>query len=155
MQAMASELKTIKDELNILVQDRIPGLLPIKYDEAITIDDEYIRNIIFTEVKNGNKRKFEYRLVMHNDSLSVIRPDVQILIFNDIGIQIGATHVEYKDASTQTERSALDPGEVRSYTASIELIRDEEPSFFLVIISQANRASPDRLREELSDVISP
>lgn len=155
MQAMASELETVRNELDILVQDRIPGLLPMKYDEAITLDDKYIRNIIFTEVKIGKKRKYEYRLVMHNDTLSVIRPDVQILIFNDIGIQIGVTQVEYSDASTGAERSALDPGEVRSYTSSIALIRDEEPSFFLIIISEATMASSDRLREQLNDVISP
>jgi hypothetical protein len=155
VKTISNELETARSELDALVQGRIPALLPLKYDEAITVDDNYIRNIIFTLVRNGKKRNYEYRLVMHNDSLSVIRPVVDILLFNDIGIQIGVAQVKYMDASAGTERSVLDPGEVRSYTSSIDLIRDEEPSYFLLAVSETNRAPADRLREQLSDVISP
>jgi len=150
-----SELETARNERDALVQGRIPGLVPLTYDETITTDNEYIRNIIFTMVKNGNKGTYEYRLVMHNDILSVIHPIVEILLFNDIGIQIGLAQVEHADVSTGTTRSALDPGEVRSYTAAIDMIRDEEPHYFLLAISEANQASADKLREHLGDVISP
>jgi len=155
VKAISNELATARSELDALVQGRIPALLPLTYDEAITVDDGYIRNIIFTLVRNGKKRNYEYRLVMHNDSLSVIRPVVDILLFNDIGIQIGVAQIKYMDASSGTERSVLDPGEVRSYTSSIDLIRDEEPSYFLLAVSETNRAPADRLREQLGDVISP
>ena len=155
MEALTSELETVRNEMDTLVQDRIPGLLPLKYDEVINVDDKYIRNIIFTLVKNGKKRNYEYRLVMHNDTLSVIRPVVEILLFDDTGIQISVTQVEYRDASTMTEHSALDPGEVRSYTSSIDLSRDEEPSYFLLAVTEANRDSAHRLREQPGDVISP
>ena len=155
MNVVTRDLETIRKDMDALVQERIPGLLPIKYDEAITINDKYIRNIIFTQVKNGKKQNYEYRLVMHNNTLSVIRPDVEILLFNDIGIQIGVTQVKYTDASAGTEHAALDPGEVRSYTASIGLIRDEEPSYFLLAVSEGKQIATDRLREHLGDVISP
>lgn len=155
LEAVSSELETVRSEMDMLVQNRIPGLLPLKYDEAINFDDSYIRNIIFTQVRNGKKRNYEYRLVMHNDTLSVIHPVVEILLFNDIGIQVGVTQVEYTDASTGTGRSVLDPGEVRSYTSSIDLIRDEEPSYFLLVLSEAKQVPTDRLREQLGDVISP
>ena len=155
MNAVTHDLETIRKDMDALVQDRIPGLLPIKYDEAITINDQYIRNIIFTQVKNGKKRNYEYRLVMHNNTLSVIRPAVEILLFNDIGIQIGVTQVKYTDASAGTEHSVLDPGEVRSYTASIDLIRDEEPSYFLLAVSEPNGVSAGRFREQPGDVITP
>ncbi len=155
MSTIISKLETVRNEMDVLVQNRIPGLLPLKYDEVITIDDKYIRNIIFTLARNGKKRNYEYRLVMHNDTLSVVRPVVEILLFNDIGIQIGVTQVEYMDASTGTERSALYPDEVRSYTSSIDLIRNEEPSYFLLAVSEANQVSADMLREQPGDVISP
>ncbi len=155
VKVITSELETARSALDTLVQGRIPALLPLKYDEAITVDEEYIRNIIFTLVKNGKKRNYEYRLVMHNDSLSVIRPVVEILLFNDIGIQIGVAKVKYMDAASGTERSVLDPGEVRSYTSSIDLLRDEEPSYFLLAVSETNRGSADRLRGQLGEVISP
>jgi hypothetical protein len=152
---ITGELETARSELDTLVQGRIPALLPLTYDEAITVDEEYIRNIIFTLVKSGKKRSYEYRLVMHNDSLSVIRPIVEILLFNDIGIQIGVAKVKYMDAASGTERSVLDPGEVRSYTSSIDLLRDEEPSYFLLAVSETSRDSADRLRGQLGEVISP
>ena len=155
MSAITSKLETARNEMDALVQDRIPGLLPLKYDEAITVDDKYIRNIIFTLARNGKKRNYEYRLVMHNDTLLVIRPVVEILLFNDIGVQIGVAQVEYMDASTGTKRSELYPDEVRSYTSSIDLIRDEEPSYFLLAVSDANRVSAGVLREQPGDVISP
>jgi len=154
-QAVNTELETLRNELDTLAQERIPGLQPLKYDEAISVDNEYIRNIIFTEVKNGKNRNYEYRLVMHNETLSVIHPKVEILLFNDIGIQIGTTQVGYMDVSSEASRPALDPGEVRSYTSSINLLRKEEPRYFLLAVSEAKQASADKLREHLSDVISP
>jgi hypothetical protein len=129
--------------------------VPLTSDETITTDNNYIRNIIFTLVKNGTKETYEYRLVMHNDTLSVIHPMVEILLFNDIGIQIGLAQVEHTNASTGTGRSSLDPGEVRSYTATINLIRDEEPHYFLLAVSEARQASADKMREQLGGVISP
>ena len=155
LKAVTSELETVRNEMDSLVQDKIPGLLPLKYDEAINIDNKYIRNIIFTLVINGKKRNYEYRLVMQNDTLSVIHPVVEILLFDDTGIQIGVAQVEYRDASTVAEHSALDPGEVRSYTSSIDLNRDKEPRYFLLAVSEANRGSAGRLREQLGDLISP
>ena len=150
-----SELETVRNERDTLVQGRIPGLVPLRYDETITTDNKYIRNIIFTMVKNGNKETYEYRLVMHNDTLSVVHPMVEILLFNDIGIQIGLAQAKNTDAYTGTARSALGPGEVRSYTAAINLIRDEAPHYFLLVVSEARQASADKMREQLGDVISP
>ena len=155
MQAVSHELNTARAELDELVKSRIPGLMPVKYDEPISVDEDYIRNIIFTLVSNGNKRYYEYRLVMHNDSLSVIRPTVEILLFNDIGVQIGAAQVDYMGASDEVTRSALNPGDVRSYTSSIQLNRDEKPRYFLVAVSGANRGSSVSLKEPSTDVISP
>ena len=155
LDSISSELDEVKAERDALVQGRIPGLLPLKYDEMITPDQQYIRNIIFTMVRNGQQDTYEYRLVVHNDTLSVIYPMVEILLFNDIGIQIGLARVQHKDASTATGRASLDPGEVRSYTATIDLIRDEEPHYFLLVVAEERQASADKMREQLGDVISP
>jgi hypothetical protein len=146
LKAVTSELDTIRNEMAVLVQNRIPGLLPIKYDEVITVDARHIRNIVFTLVKNGKKRHYEYHLVMQNDTLSVIRPVVEILLFDETGIQIGVTQVASTDASIRTRRSALDPGEVRSYTSSIKLNRGKEPRYFLLAVSESKQIATDSLR---------
>ena len=155
LNSISSELETVRNERDALVQGRIPGLLPLKYDEMITTDHQYIRNIIFTMVRDGQQETYEYRLVMQNDTLSVIHPMVDILLFNDTGIQIGLARVQHKYASTATGRSSLDPREVRSYTATIDLIRDEEPHYFLLAVSETRQVSADKMREQLGDVISP
>jgi hypothetical protein len=150
----SEELGRVKKEKEALVEGRIPGLLPLTYDETISIDNPYIRNIIFTQVKNGKGKTYEYRLVMNNDTLSVIHPQVQILLFSDTGIQIGEATVEFRDLATGTVHPVLDPGEVRSQTAVIKLLRDVEPHYFLLTMSEANPASTERLREQLGDIIS-
>ena len=153
---LARELETVKKERDVLVQERIPGLTPLTYDEAINIDNEYARNIIFTLAKTGKKNIYEYRLVLHNNTLSIARPKAKIILFSDIGIQIGMAQIEQTDASTETDtRAALDPGEVRSYTAAIDLTRNEEPSYFLLDISEASNIATDKLRKQLDGVITP
>ena len=152
---LAAELETVKNERDILVQQRIPGLTPLRYDEAINVDNKYVRNIIFTLAKTGKKKIHEYRLVLHNNTLAIAHPKAQIILFNDTGIQIGMAQIEQTDATTEMDgRSALDPGEVRSYTAAIDLIRDEEPSYFILIISESNHTASDKLREQLNGVIT-
>ena len=155
LKAVTSELETVRKELDALVQNKIPGLLPLKYDEAIPVGNQYVRNIIFTLVKNGKKRKYEYHLVMHNETLSTIHPVVELLLFNDTGIQIGVAQVEYKDASTKSRHSALDPGEVRSYTSFIDVNRDEEPRYFFLAVSEINGASSGMSRQPPSEINSP
>ena len=151
---LATELETVQGERDILVQQRIPGLIPLRYDETINIDNQYVRNIIFTLAKSGKKNIHEYRLVLHNNTLAVARPRAEIILFNDIGIQIGMAQIEQTDATSDIDgRAALDPGEVRSYTAAIDLIRNEEPSYFLLIISEANHAATEKLRKQLEGVI--
>ena len=64
-------------------------------------------------------------------------------------------HIEQSDAITETGlRTALDPGEVRSYTAAIDLIRDEEPSYFLLLITETSNSATEKLREQLNGVIT-
>jgi len=149
------ELETVKMERDALVRKRIPGLLPLTYDQTINIDNQYIRNIIFTQVKNGKKKSYEYRLVVHNDNLSTIHPEIQIMLFNDVGIQIGATTVEFRDPSTGIVHHVLQPGEVRSHTAVIKLQSDEEPRYFLLAMSETNPASTNKLHERLGGIIPP
>lgn len=153
---LTEELGTIQNERDILVQERIPGLIPLTYDETINIDNEYVRNIIFTLAKTGKKNIYEYRLVLHNNTLSIARPKARIILFSDIGIQVGMAQIEQSDASTETDaRTALDPGEVRSYTAAIDLVRDEEPSYFILDISETGNTATNKLRNQLDGVITP
>ena len=151
---LAAELEKVKGERDVLVQERIPGLIPLRYDEAINVDNKYVRNIIFTLAKSGKKDIHEYRLVLHNNTLTVARPRAEIILFSDIGVQIGMAQIEQSDATTEADgRASLDPGEVRSYTAAIDLIRNEKPSYFLLLITENGLAANKKLREQLDGII--
>ena len=106
---LAAELEKVKGERDILVQQRIPGLIPLRYDEAINIDNQYVRNIIFTLAKSGKKNIYEYRIVLHNNTLTVARPKAEIILFNDIGIQIGMAKIEQTDARDLGYESLAQP----------------------------------------------
>jgi hypothetical protein len=155
LQKLSRELEDVRAQRDLLVKGRIPELLPFEYDVAIDINEQNIRNIIFTLAKNGRKKTYEYRVVLSNETLAVILPKLEILVFNDIGIQIGMAQVTYSNATSGADRPSLDPGEVRSYTAAINLTRDEEPRYFLLVSSESSSASPERLRKHLGNIISP
>ncbi|MGB5339710.1 MAG: hypothetical protein WBO06_11520 [Gammaproteobacteria bacterium] len=155
LQKMSRELETVRAERDQLVKGRIPELLPVEFDVAIDINEQNIRNIIFTLARNGSNKIYEYRIVLNNETLAIIHPKVEILAFNDVGIQIGMAQISTSDATSGSGRPSLDPGEVRSYTGVIQLTRNEEPRYFLLATSQAISASPERMRMHLGDVISP
>ncbi len=155
LQNFTVELEQARNERDALVQGRIPDLAPMKFDEAIPVGNEYVRNVIFTLVKSGNKNMYEYRLVLSNDSLSVVRPRVEILLFNKLGIQIGNAQVKAVNDTTSVGRATLEPGEVRSYSDNIDILRKGEPEYFLIIVTESEKTSSKTMREHLGDVISP
>ena len=152
---VTTELEKVRSERDAMVKGRIPDLSPLRFDEAIPIGENFIRNVIFTLVRNGNTTIYEYRLVLSNEGLSVIRPEVEIFLFNELGIQIGNAHVQAGNATTNVSRVTLEPGEVRSYSDTIDMVRQGEPMYFLINSSNKEKPESDALREHLGDVVSP
>lgn len=133
LQQAQSELQAVTAQRNELVEGRIPRLQPLKYDEAIALQQGYVRNIIFTLTRSSETSNHEYRMVLHNDSLSVVNPQVKIVLFDAVGIQIGMATLSRSEATAQKERTLLDPGEVRAYSGVIPVHGDEPPEYFLVL----------------------
>ena len=124
-------------------------------DEALAIDNDYIRNVIFTLVRNGSRTIYEYRLVLSNDGLSVIRPKVEIFLFNELGIQIGNAEVQARNATTNIDRMTLEPGEVRSYSDTIKMLRKGQPAYFLIHARPGGQAEEEDAREQASVILPP
>lgn len=133
LQQAQAELAATQAQRDALVTGRIPRLKPLEYDKAIGLDQSYIRNVIFTLTRASDKTMHEYRMVLHNDSLSVINPNVKIVLFDAVGIQIGMATLNRNAASSDKERTLLDPGEVRSYSGIIPVNGQEKPEYFLVL----------------------
>lgn len=129
---LASRLAQVQAQRDVLVENRIPDLRTLEYDKVVPLHQNYVRNVIFTLARNGDNVRYEYRMVLHNDSLSVVHPEVEIVLFDEVGIQIGGATVDRLDASADTDRAALDPGEVRSYSGTISMLSRKSPQYFLV-----------------------
>jgi len=129
---LEGEVKTLQEELAALVQGRIPNLTPLEFDVTVPSDQTYFRNISFTLTGTRSDRKYEYRVVLHNDSSALIRPDVTIFLFDALGVQVGMTKLSKEDATSELEHNSLKPGETRSYSSRITLDREAKPDYFLI-----------------------
>ncbi|RLA23856.1 MAG: hypothetical protein DRQ61_02700 [Gammaproteobacteria bacterium] len=69
---------------------------------------------------------------MDNRNLLPVRPEVKILFFDHVGIQVGVSELGMGNGLPITE--PLERGEIRSYSSSLELADDLEPQYFQVQI---------------------
>ena len=129
------ELTTLRAERDALASGRLPGLIPLEYDRALAIDQQYVRNVIFTETGTSGQRRYEYRLVIANPGPAPLQPAVRLLFFDERGIQVGESVVEHHavEPSPSTD-SWLLPNETRSYSAVVELQHESVPRYFLLVI---------------------
>lgn len=118
------ELQEARKELNDLTKGRLPHLRDLVADKVLKVESGYVKNIVFTVLRQNGQNRYEYRVVMENKSDSMVRPDVRVFVFDHRGIQVGAGEI--------SDRSDMVPGESRSYSSVIERFMDEEPRYFYV-----------------------
>lgn len=118
------ELEEARKELADLTKGRLPHLRDLVPDKVLKVESGYVKNIVFTVLRQNGRARYEYRVVMENDGDSMLRPDVRIFVFDHRGIQVGAGEI--------TDRSDMVPGESRAYSSVIERFMDEEPRYFYV-----------------------
>lgn len=128
-------LERITSDRDMLVSDRIPGLSLVRYDETLQIGDQYVRNIVFTLAKKDDKPSYEYRVVFSNDGLSTVIPDLHIILFSEVGIQLGDAQVPSDDLSEDDLIFTLEPGEVRTHSGTIEYASSESPKYFFLQVN--------------------
>lgn len=129
--ALKPELEKVKAEIADLVESRLPYLNKLEFDKVIPINEEYVKNIVFTLVGNGDTKSYEYKLVMRNQELTAIHPQVKIIFFNRVGIQIGESDIGVHEDGVPT-LEVLERGEVRSYASAIELAEELKPEYFWI-----------------------
>jgi hypothetical protein len=134
-----SEIKTLTDQLaaatagleesrravDALVMDRIPGLLPFRSGEPLSVDMPFVRELSFKPAAppvSGH----ECKLVIENDSSSGIRPKLSVLLFDDVGIQMARAQL------TDGVRDELRVDEIRSFFGDVEIPDGQVPRYFLL-----------------------
>ena len=128
-------LETVTKDRDEMVNARIPGLERLTYDESIQVGNLYVRNIIFTLAMKNDTPSYEYRVVFSNDGLSTVIPNLRIVIFNELGVQLGEARVPADSTNGAEVGFILDPGEVRTHSGTIEFFSAGTPKYFSLQIN--------------------
>lgn len=123
--AATSGLEESRRAVDSLVMGRIPGLLPFRVDETLSVDTPFVRELSFKQAAPPVSG-LECKVVVENDSSADIRPRLSVLLFDDVGIQLARAQL------TDGVRDELRADEIRSFFAELEIEDGETPSYFLV-----------------------
>lgn len=130
------ELQKLRTDLDELIRGKLPRLRKLEYDQVLLLDDRYLKNITFIKVVNRDSRGHEYKLVVQNNTRAPLWPEIQLLIFNELGIQVGNAEIGTRQPNA-LKAGSLGIGEVRSYTAAIDLTdKAAAPAYFMIRIPE-------------------
>jgi hypothetical protein len=115
-----------RKDLESLVESRFPQLHKLEFDKVIPVHDEYVRNILFTLIKKNDERRHEYRLLMENTAPASVLPEVRVVLFDRLGVQLGMDQLE--------KQEPLASGESRSFSSFIETFVEGEPRYFYISV---------------------
>ena len=124
VEELKANLTKSKNELEALINGRLPSVIKLEPDKVLAVNNDLIKNIVFTVVTQDGVRQYEYKLVVENQSRKMIVPKFRLLIFDKFGVQIGIDQVLTGDE--------LAPGESRSYSSKVEFFMKEAPAYFQV-----------------------
>lgn len=124
MSGMEPELQRLQNELKSLVESRFPNLYELVTNQVLSIENDYIKNVVFTIIRQGNREDYKYLLVVENNTQVKIKPSFRVLLFDEFGVHIATDEVH--------DSHALSPGESRDYTSDIAFLIDTQPKHFYI-----------------------
>jgi len=148
LQQVTPELQKLRVDLEELIRGKLPRLRKLEYDRVLSLDDQYLKNITFTEIINRDRRGYEYKLVVQNNTGAPLWPEIQLLIFNELGIQVGNAEIGTRQPNA-LKAGSLGVGEVRSYTASMDLAdKAATPAYFMIRLPEPSGGKTVSLETE-------
>ena len=139
IEELKSNLSQSNKQLQALINGRLPSVIKLEPDKVLAVNNDLIKNIVFTVVTQDGAKQYEYKLVVENQSRRIIIPKFRLLIFDQYGVQIGIDQV--------LTGEELSPGESRSYSSRVDFFMKEAPAYFQV--SSMIPAGADRLQKLL------
>jgi hypothetical protein len=135
-------LEASERELTMIMEGRLPNLHGLIPDQVIPVQEQYIKNIVFTVVNRGEEKIHEYKLVMENTAHNRVQPRFRVLVFDRMGVQVGVDEVLLAEG--------LSEGESRSHASTLDVFMNSQPRYFAIDFagrSKPNEASgPNGLR---------
>ncbi|MGZ8217741.1 hypothetical protein [Methylomagnum sp.] len=145
IQAEAGELKVLQPQFVSLKQDvarqvkaRSPGLRPLQLDHVIPVDQDSVANITFTATGKDDSKVWEYKAVMANEAADPLYVRLDLLLFDEGGVQIGRSSLLKNEGKDATE-PVLHAGEVRSFYGAAELNQEENPPVYFRLARRPGR----------------
>jgi len=86
-------IQQLQQENAALVKSRLPGLRPLDIDKIITLNQAFVKSITFSLSGKGGNKLYEYRMLLDNQEGRVVKPAVEILMFDRNGIQLGTARM--------------------------------------------------------------
>lgn len=123
----------LEQENAALVESRLPHLNQLEFDRVFPVDQGYVKNIVFSLAGKGVIKNYEYKLVMENRDFASVQPQVQVILFDRNGIQIGLSELG-ADEDGKFTQPLLEHEEIRSHVDEIQLSDDLAPKYFMVRI---------------------
>lgn len=112
----------------------ISRLIPLKFDEVMILDKDYVKSAMFMLSGKKDKPVMEYKIVLKNTKLNSVTPQFDLVFFDTLGAQIGSSPIDRDNKSGQP----LEKGEVRSYDGVFELANGTAPGFIMVKFKDAD-----------------
>ncbi len=132
LQSVKARMLERDTALQAMVEKRIPGLAPLKYNKLMEVNDKYVLSVTFAESGVADSKAIEYHALLKNDTENIVAPHVKIFLFDELGVQTGVATLKKGDATGDVDIAELRPGETRSYNAKIDVDRHADPKYFLV-----------------------
>ncbi|HRF45349.1 MAG TPA: hypothetical protein PLD30_14100 [Candidatus Competibacteraceae bacterium] len=126
------ELQQLRQDLDELILGKLPHLRKLEYDRVLSLDVGYLKNISFTKIVNRGVLSYEYKLVVQNNTGAMLWPEIQLSLFNELGIQVGSTEIGTANPGA-LKANSLGISEVRSYSAVFQLThKNVLPTYFMI-----------------------
>lgn len=125
-------LEQRESELVDLVENRIPGLDVLEFNELIDTNNRYVLNVTFAQSGVKDQEGIEYHAMLRNETERMILPNVKIFLFDEFGLQVGVANLEKMNATRIPDMAELSPGETRSYHANIDIERNAVPKYYMI-----------------------
>lgn len=129
LEILRPQVEKLREDIAAMTEARLPNLRRLEFDQVLSIDQGYVKNVVFSIAGKGDQKHYEYKLVIHNGGLNLVHLRVDILLFDRVGIQVGQARIGVQKDGTHT-LDMLDRGEIRSYSSNIELTDRTQPEYF-------------------------
>jgi cell division protein FtsB len=134
-ESLMTGIQALRVENDNLVQGRIPGLIPLKFNDPLKLDKKTYKSIVFTKTEYNSRTTYEYLAVIQNNTADVIRPSSRLLFFDKLGVQLGEAKIAIAEKfGGESQLISLQPGESRSFSGKVLMTSSKsKPKYFKLV----------------------